>query len=86
MKQEKASTIKVGVNLQFIKKYNNMNELITKILEKHVSTAFIGNGSFATGINNAIIEICEEQKFQCAKIMYVNDNKKRILKTKNIAE
>lgn len=63
-----------------------MNELITKILEKHVSTAFVGNGAFATGINNAIIEICEAQKKECALKFEWECTQRSILNSKNIAE
>ncbi len=38
-----------------------MNKQIKDILEKHVDLKFIGNGTFAENLNNAIIDICSRQ-------------------------
>jgi len=61
-----------------------MNDKIKAILEKH--------GIYAEGkyiefdLNNAIIEICEEQKKECAKLFEYHYQKKAILNSKNIAQ
>lgn len=61
-----------------------MNELITKILEKHriqTNPKLLG----VSDLEKAIIEICEEQKKECAKNCLSMDYV-LALHSKNIAE
>lgn len=71
-----------------------MNDKIKAILEKHIDLAFIGNGTFAKDLNNAIIEICEEQMkntvkeakiLSRTKVVYADDMDD-LLNSKNIAQ
>lgn len=62
-----------------------MNELIKKILEKHEIDLEPYKSLFIVDLNNAIIEICEEQKKECAKNCLSMDYV-LALKSKNIAE
>ena len=71
-----------------------MNDKIKAILEKHIDLAFIGNGTFSKDLNNAIIEICEEQMkntvkeakiLSRTKVVYADDMDD-LLNSKNIAQ
>ena len=59
-----------------------MNDKIKEILVKHG----IYNADTNNCINNALIEICELQKQECAKVYTLSSNQKKVLKRKNIAE
>ena len=61
-----------------------MNDKIKAILKKH-ELADLGN-NMTKNLNNAIIEICEEQKKECAKLFEYNYQKKDIINSKNIAQ
>lgn len=62
-----------------------MNDKIKAILEKHriqTDPKLLG----VSDLNNAIIEICEEQKKECTKLFEYNYQKKDIINSKNIAQ
>lgn len=61
-----------------------MNDKIKAILKKH-ELADLGN-NMTKNLNNAIIEICEEQKLESANEVYYESDKKAILNQKNIAQ
>ncbi len=63
-----------------------MNELIKQILEKHEIDLEPYKSLFIVDLNNAIIEICEEQKKECAKDSLYFYDKNIIDNSKNIAE
>lgn len=44
-----------------------MNDKIKEILKKHIPIDFLLHEDYHEDLNNAIIEICEEQKKECAE-------------------
>ena len=63
-----------------------MNEKIKQILEKQFHQSFLTE-SVIKHLKPAIIEICEEQKKECAKWLPKDSHfNKLILNSKNIAE
>ena len=44
-----------------------MNDKIKEILKKHIPIDFLLHEDYHEDLNNAIIEICEEQKMECAQ-------------------
>jgi hypothetical protein len=63
-----------------------MNETIKTILEKHNIDLEYYFEQTKINLNSAIIEICEEQKKEDAKVYKLPHNQYRILNSKNIAE
>jgi hypothetical protein len=63
-----------------------MNETIKTILEKHLFTPDEFSKQLATALNSAIIEICEEQKNECANDIIHIGPFHNILNSKNIAK
>ena len=67
-----------------------MNQKIKEILEKHIDIDQLLPDFYHEDLNNAIIEICEEQKEECAYIFNQKSVLHQLLKTeiinsKNIA-
>jgi len=62
-----------------------MNEKIKQILEKHLEYKITDNLEDIKNLTSAIIEICEEQKRECAS-KYEYPYSQFILNAKNIAE
>jgi DNA primase catalytic subunit len=62
-----------------------MNDKIKAILKKHFNMDLLRDYD-AKDLNNAIIEICDEQKKECAKLFEYHYQKKAILNSKNIAQ
>lgn len=64
-----------------------MTDQIKTILEKNGVNCYLISQSYIDNISNAIIEICEEQKNECATI-FDEDSiyEEQILNSKNIAE
>ncbi len=44
-----------------------MNQKIKEILEKHIDIDQLLPDYYHEGLNNALVEICEEQKKECAE-------------------
>ena len=64
-----------------------MNPKIREILEKHEPNAEWWFKATKININKAIIEICEEQKKECAEHLYdANNRTELLLLSKNIAK
>ena len=63
-----------------------MNDKIKEILKKHIPIDFLLHEDYHEDLNNAIIEICDEQKKECAKLFEYHYQKKAILNSKNIAQ
>jgi len=63
-----------------------MNDKIKEILKKHIPIDFLLHEDYHEDLNNAIIEICEEQKKECTKLFEYNYQKKDIINSKNIAQ
>ena len=64
-----------------------MNDKINEILNKHLSIITDYTDKKYTGLSNAIIEICELQKQECAnRFMPHTSEKLFCLTTKNIAD
>ena len=64
-----------------------MNELIKQIIEKHEIDLEPYKSLFIVDLNNAIIEICEAQKKECASgVPSQYGIKELVNNTKNIAE
>ena len=61
-----------------------MNDKIKTILEKH-ELADLGN-NMTKDLNNAIIEICDEQKKEDANNLRLETSKNIIINSKNIAQ
>jgi hypothetical protein len=63
-----------------------MNQKITEILEKHEIDLEPYKALFIVDLNNAIIEICEEQKLECSNLCQDEFEAICLLNSKNIAE
>jgi hypothetical protein len=63
-----------------------MNDKILNILRKNGLVFHNEDTEIYKHLNSAIIEICEEQKKEDAKVYKLPHNQYRILNSKNIAE